>query len=731
MSYTKTATNIGIVAVIIASILICGSFVKAEEKPINEPYINQEYLDYLALPDEEKAKIDVIPEMYSLDVDADFAREAVESGKGRIGDIDENIVRSDNMPSYFDLRNVDGNNYLTPLKNQQSTGICWAFTSMEQTESLVMFNTGTPYSSTTTLLSPRQLDYANSTNGINNYENENGMRKLLYGGNFFMSSLTMMNGISLIPESTMPFDESQDKKELAEVLNYDNSVYEVDSTIMMPNFTDNDLFVEYTKGRVMTLGGGYVATGSPQGACAAKNVDGTYIIMQDNDCSGDKDYGPHAMHVIGWDDNYSYSYCKVGTKHASTSNGSCKKGTLVSGAGAWILRNSWGDDAEYGYVYLAFDSADIDVDFVSGVSTMADREWDNNYHKNVYQKTTPTYGVEQSSTFEKKISGAEKINKIKFLTLSMWRDYTVSIRSASSTYENVATFTVVWPGIYTVSLSDKNIILNDDTFTVTVSSADGGQILEDTISVFTENIDKTPVISTGAVVSAEDVLETGDFSTILYSETKNIPSNATIDYKLMKGDTDYSQYLTVENNTVAINNVNATITVDKVAGYGDFKIIASYGGQSYEIPLNLKTSLNIAFSSSDLIEEKEGIVIINSGSFEKLLSLVSTNATNPTYLHYDKDMALVDDDELKTGDTLTAKLSDNVEYSYKIVVLGDINSDGKVSSADYIKIRKHIMETEVITSGLHYYAADVNKDNSISSADYIKIRKYIMNGGTL
>ena len=41
------------------------------------------------------------------------------------------------------------------------------------------------------------------------------------------------------------------------------------------------------------------------------------------------------------------------------------------------------------------------------------------------------------------------------------------------------------------------------------------------------------------------------------------------------------------------------------------------------------------------------------------------------------------------------------------------------------------MQTENISDKVYYYAADVNSDNKISSADYVKIKKYIMNGGTL
>ena len=57
-----------------------------------------------------------------------------------------------------------------------------------------------------------------------------------------------------------------------------------------------------------------------------------------------------------------------------------------------------------------------------------------------------------------------------------------------------------------------------------------------------------------------------------------------------------------------------------------------------------------------------------------------------------------------------------------------VNGDAKVTSADYIKIRKHIMKTEVISNNVYFAAADANQDGKVTSADYVKIRKIIMGG---
>ena len=57
---------------------------------------------------------------------------------------------------------------------------------------------------------------------------------------------------------------------------------------------------------------------------------------------------------------------------------------------------------------------------------------------------------------------------------------------------------------------------------------------------------------------------------------------------------------------------------------------------------------------------------------------------------------------------------------------GDANGDGKVSALDYITIKNHIMEKNVITDQARLTAADVNGDGKVSTLDYIAIKNYIM-----
>ena len=63
--------------------------------------------------------------------------------------------------------------------------------------------------------------------------------------------------------------------------------------------------------------------------------------------------------------------------------------------------------------------------------------------------------------------------------------------------------------------------------------------------------------------------------------------------------------------------------------------------------------------------------------------------------------------------------------TYTVVKMGDINGDGLVKTIDYMKIKNHIMKTDIL-SGYSLQAADVSKDGNISTIDYMMIKNKIM-----
>lgn len=64
--------------------------------------------------------------------------------------------------------------------------------------------------------------------------------------------------------------------------------------------------------------------------------------------------------------------------------------------------------------------------------------------------------------------------------------------------------------------------------------------------------------------------------------------------------------------------------------------------------------------------------------------------------------------------------------TYTLVTLGDVNGDGKISPADYVRVKNKIMGTMQMDD-ITQKAADVNRDGKISPADYVQIKNHIMN----
>ena len=65
------------------------------------------------------------------------------------------------------------------------------------------------------------------------------------------------------------------------------------------------------------------------------------------------------------------------------------------------------------------------------------------------------------------------------------------------------------------------------------------------------------------------------------------------------------------------------------------------------------------------------------------------------------------------------------EEQIQSVVKGDVNGDGKISPADYVLIKKYILNKKVLSDN-EKKSADINEDGKISPADYVLVKKDIL-----
>lgn len=86
---------------------------------------------------------------------------------------------------------------------------------------------------------------------------------------------------------------------------------------------------------------------------------------------------------------------------------------------------------------------------------------------------------------------------------------------------------------------------------------------------------------------------------------------------------------------------------------------------------------------------------------------------------------LSDDSNVGTGSVIT--LSDGMDsYSKIIVISGDVNGDGDITSRDYIMVEEKLLET-ISFDQTQIVAGDLNDDLRVNSRDYIMVEEYLLN----
>lgn len=182
-------------------------------------------------------------------------------------------------------------------------------------------------------------------------------------------------------------------------------------------------------------------------------------------CSAEKTAN-HAVTIVGWDDNFSKE----------------KFNATPRNDGAWLIRNSWGDNGynHYGYFWLSYydkslDEAAFAFEFVSDKGTTADEFYDNNYQ---YDGGNG-YGwknCSKAANVFKAQKGQETLEAICFGTGNTCEDYTVKIYKNLTDRSNPESGTLVsttrgkttFEGIYTVKLSQPVQLKYADTFSVVI-----------------------------------------------------------------------------------------------------------------------------------------------------------------------------------------------------------------------------------------------------------------------
>jgi len=199
-----------------------------ENKIAGEPYLNPKWIEWNSLSDEEKSEWKVIPEKFIVDYVYNTNEKLLQPYSFNTYNLKPN---SQTMPSTYNLKDEG---YVSPIKNQSTLGLCWAFATVGSIESNALKTLGKSL-----IFSERQIDYALSnpissvTEGYNPYGNTD--RILGTGGNFADANKLFLGGIS--PQLTSiwgNYNTSSTKQSLSKIIDNNNIEYQITNTVNFP-----------------------------------------------------------------------------------------------------------------------------------------------------------------------------------------------------------------------------------------------------------------------------------------------------------------------------------------------------------------------------------------------------------------------------------------------------------------------------------------------------------------
>jgi beta-N-acetylglucosaminidase len=164
--------------------------------------------------------------------------------------------------------------------------------------------------------------------------------------------------------------------------------------------------------------------------------------------------------------------------------------------------------------------------------------------------------------------------------------------------------------------------------------------------------------------------------------------------------------VTAQNGAVRIYN----LTVVRSESTGEDAFTTSY-------TINGNGTISKVVPGTNVSTFSSGITLLNGGKLEFL------NATGSVISA--SDHMLVSGDRVRILDA-----SSNPVYDYPIVIYGDANGDGKITSSDLTVICRHVLKKTTLT-GIAAVAADVNRDGKISSSDLTLVCRHVLKKTTL
>ena len=412
------------------------------------------------------------------------------------------------IPASYDARtetNAYGMSIVPPVRNQGNFGTCWAFSTVGMAETslrkknLVRNETEADLSEIAlAYFASEGLEDVTDTEDIDkpgvegrdfttiNYDYydaipypEGPMLFADVGGNQLSATLMASTYMGFVSEQDIPQDEDNvidimyngigDRGKYA----FNNNKFEIKDVQFI---SKNDLTA--IKRAIMengSVGIGYYSNEYGEYSEETNEINGNYYYLAPATIKHESGVeirarANHAVMIVGWDDNVSKDYFTWHNPNRDPSDDV----ESVEHDGAWLVRNSWGDDVlNDGYFWMSYEDPSYDDLFYS-IDAIPANTYEYNYHYDTTGSSiSDNYHTYKAFANVFKVSGDsnQNLNAINIALESVNTSYTIEIWTKDAPMSNprdgvqklTQNVTQTNAGIHTVNLTN-NVYLKKNTY---------------------------------------------------------------------------------------------------------------------------------------------------------------------------------------------------------------------------------------------------------------------------